>query len=270
MKKLIYFLTIILCLIIVSSLLAVDVKDEGTSIIITSAGYELHWNKSAQMGYIQAFVAGSKDSIIGKAGRSFYHSCQYGGNWHDWGGLSEWKVVEKGGGKAIVNFTSKDGGSKQYVCRVTYYDSVPYIKHEVTVTNTGGADVTSFDSGHCPMFEVNVDTDGMKIFLQPFPYGVYWTEDGYYGAIYGPDAERSELTEWGGRNPGRMHLIHDNQKKNLKKGDSATVTYYVAFGKGAEKEGTALASKVKDEPSGKAVSSQDSLSTKWGWIRAGN
>jgi hypothetical protein len=267
LKKLIFFMTIVLCLIAVSSLLAVDVKEDGTSVIITTTGYEVHWKKAAQMGYHQAFVAGSKDTIIGTAGRAFYHSGQYGGNWYDWGGMSEWKLVSKGGGKAVVDFTSKDGTSKQFTCRATYYDSAPYIKHELTVTAL--ADVTSFESGHSPMFEVNVDMKGMKAINQPYPHGYYWT-DTAYGALYGPDAQSADLSLWGTRDPGRMQLNHDNQKKNLKKGETQTITYYLAFGKGGEKEAEALTAKVTNDPgSGKAVSPEGSLSTTWGEIRSG-
>ena len=269
MKKLL--ITFVMILAISSSLMAVDVKEEGTSVIVKTAGYEVHWNKGAQMGYMQAFVAGSENSIIGVAGRAFYHSGEYGGAWHDWGGLQKWETVEKGGGKAVVKYISSDGVSKEFTCIATYYDSVPYIKHEFTVKNIGNDAISSFQSGHSPMFEVNTDVEGMQANAQPFPYTVYWVKDGYYGGLYGPDAKEAVFMEWAPRNPGRMHLVHDNQAKQIKKGETSTIVYYVAFGKGKMKEAVALANDVQKEPSGgKAVSSQDSLSTKWGWIRAGN
>jgi hypothetical protein len=67
-----------------------------------------------------------------------------------------------------------------------------------------------------------------------------------------------------------MQLIHNNLGKQLKQDDSATITYYVAFGKGDEEDGTALAEDVQKEPpeGGKAVSPVGNLTTTWGRIRA--
>jgi len=270
-KKLLFFLVIILCLGVILPLFAVNVDEDNTYVIIETQGYKVHWKKAAQMGYMQAFVGGSKDSIIGVAGRAFYHSSDYAGGWKDWGTLLDWEIVEEAPGKAVIKYESKDAGSKEYTCVATYYDNAPYIKHEVTVTNAGAAAVTSFQSGHEPMFEVNTDIEGMLTFTQPFPHAVYWTEDGFFGGIYGPDAGSASAGEWQGRNPGRMHLLHDNLGKQLKKGDSAAITYYVAFAKGNEKDATALAADVQKEPeSGKAVSPAGNLTTTWGQIRAGH
>lgn len=272
MKTLLLLSVVALCLAATSPLLAVVVDEDNKYVIIETEGYTVHWNKLAQMGYMQAFVAGSKDSIIGTAGRAFYHSSDYGGGWKDWGMLVDWEIVEEAPGKAVVKYEAKDAGSKEYTCIASYYDSVPYIKHEVTVTNNGADAVTSFQSGHEPMFEVNVDVEGMKSFTQPFPHLVYWTEDGYFGATYGPDAGSANAGEWQGRNPGRMQLLHDNRGKQLKKGDSETITYYVAFGQGGEEAGNALADEVQEEPreGGKAVSPIGTLTTTWGRIRAGH
>lgn len=268
MRKLIFLWVIILCLGVILPLLAVDVDEDNKYVIIETAGYTVHWNKPAQMGYMQAFVGGSKDSIIGVAGRSFYHSSEYGG-WKDWGALLDWEIVEEVPGKAVVKYESKDAGSKAYTCIATYYDNAPYIKHEVTVTAAGA--VTSFQSGHEPMSEVNIDIEGMKTFNQPFPHAVYWTEDGHFGATYGPDAGSASAGEWQGRNPGRMQLLHDNRGKQLKDGDSATITYYVAFGKGGEQDATDLANEVQKEPRlEEAVSPIGTLATLWGRVRAGH
>ncbi|MGQ9609112.1 MAG: hypothetical protein ACUVWN_07415 [bacterium] len=259
---------IILLFMIPLCILAVDVKEEGNSIVITTQNYVLHWNKPAQMGYMQAFIAGGKDTIIGRSGRAFYHSSDYGG-WKDWGALQKWDILEKGGGKAVVQYVSRDAGTKEYTCVATYYDSVNYIKHEVTVKNVGDAAVTSFQSGHDPMFEINLVTEGMQVAAQPFPHVVYWLKDGYFGGIYGPEAQEARKHDWGGNANGRMDLVFDNKGKQLKKGESASIVYYVAFGKGKDKEALALASKVTEEPPmGKAVSPQTALSTTWGWIRS--
>jgi hypothetical protein len=266
-KKLMFFSAVVLCLGVALPLPAVDVSEDNTYVIIETDGYKVCWKKGAQMGYMQAFVAGSPNSIIGTDGRAFYHSSDYGGGWKDWGALLDWETVERGGGKAVVRYESKDAGSKEYTCIATYYDSVPYIKHELTVTATGA--VTSFESGHEPMFEVNTDMEGMQSFTQPFPHAVYWTEDGYFGATYGPEAGSASVAEWGARNPGRMQLVHNNLGKQLKKGDSATITYYVAFGEGGANEATDLAADVQKEPApGKAVSPVGTLTTTWGRVRA--
>lgn len=266
MKKISIILAIGFCLALVMPLLAVDVSENATHVIIKTSGYEAHWKKAAQMGYVQVFVGGSKETIVGTAGRAFYHSGEYDG-WKDWGALKAWKVVEKTATKAVVNFTSNDGGAKDYDVTCTFYDTVPYIKHVVKVTNTKDAAIPSFKSGHAPMFEINTDIAGMDVYKDPFQYSVYWTKSGFYGGLYGPDAQEARKHDWGGRSPGRTDLVHDNKSKDIKKGESTTVTYYVAFGKGGENDGKALASKVREEPSAAAVSSVGALTTTWGNIR---
>jgi len=266
MKKLTYLLTAILCLGVVAPLLAVNVSEDDKYVIIETLGYKVHWNKPAQMGYMQAFVGGSPNSIIGTNGRAFYHSSDYGG-WSDWGELLNWEILEEGPSKVVIKYESRDARTKEYTCIATYYDTVPYIKHEVTITNTG-AETAAFASGHEPMFEVNVDTAGMESFDQPFPHVAYWTADGYFGATYGPDAESANVGDWGDRSPGRMQLIHNNLGVMIANGESANVTYYVAFGSGGREEATALAAHVQEEPPTTAVSPAGSLTTKWGQIRA--
>jgi len=269
MRKLLLFSSIVLCLVTILPLLAVDVDEDGSYVIVETALYKVSWKKAAQMGYMQAFVGGSQDSIIGVAGRAFYHSSDYGG-WKDWGALLNWEIVEEGGGKAVVRYESRDAGQKEYTCDATYYDNAPYIKHEVTVTNSGNTAVVSFASDHEPQFEVNTDIDGMKSFTQPFPYVAYWIGD-YFGAVYGPEAGSASVGEWDGRNPGRMQLGHNNLGKNLDQGDSATITYYVAFGTGGEEDATDLATEVQKEPApGQAVSPAGQLTITWGRIRAGH
>jgi hypothetical protein len=267
-KRLSLLSVIVLCLGGILPAMAVDVDEDNQYVIVETALYEVHWKKAAQMGYMEAFVGGSDESLIGIAGRAFYHSSDYGG-WKDWGALLNWEVIDQEPGRAVVQYESKDAASKKYTCVAHYYDSVPYIKHEVTVTADGAA-VTSFQSGHEPMFEVNRDIEGMQTFTAPFPHAVYWTDSGFFGATYGPEAESASAGDWGGRNPGRMQLLHNNMGENLKDGDSATITYYVAFGKGDEKDGNDLAHEVQEEPAvGGAVSPVGSLTTTWGRIRAG-
>lgn len=269
MKKLLFVLAVVLPLGVVLPLLAVEVSEDNDYIIIETLGYKVHWKKQAQMGYMQAFVGGSPDSIIGVAGRAFYHSSDYAG-WKDWGALLNWDMVEEAPTRTAIKYESKDAGTKEYTCVASYYDTASYIKHEVTVTNTGAAVVTSFQSGHEPMFEVNTDIEGMEAFDDPFPHVTYWTAGGFFGATYGPDAESASAGEWQGRNPGRMQLIHNNLGVPLANGESATITYYVAFGKGGKNEAHALAAHVQEEPLTTSVSPVGSLTTTWGQIRAGH
>jgi len=268
MKKTIAILVIGLFAFLAMSAMAVDVTEDDTYVKIKTAGYEAYWNKAAQMGFMQVFVGGSDESIIGLAGRAFYHSGEYGGGWHDWGALLEWELLDKTGTKAVVNFKSNDGGQKAYDVKVTFYDNVPYIKHEVKVTNTGDAAIKSFASGHSPMFEINVNTAGMTVSADPFPFGVYWTNSGFYGGLYGPEAGEARKIEWNGNPSGRMDLVHDIAAKDLNKDDSHTITYYSAFGKGGENDAIALASKVQEEPPTTAVSPVGALTTTWGQLRA--
>jgi len=261
MKRLLFLFVIVLCMSWISSVLAVTVEDEGKYITIEAKLYTVQWNTPAQMGYMQAFVEGSDESIINASGRALYHSSDYGG-WKDWGQLQEWEVLEEGDGKAVVQYISKDAGVKQYTCVAYYYDSAPYIKHEVTVTADGGA-VTSFQSGHEPMFEMAGANETIQIFKDPFPHVVYTSGDSF-GALYGPDASAAN-------NHGtRMDLANDNLGEALKDGDSATITYYVAFAKGDADDANELASDVTKEPAGEAVSPEGNLATTWGWVRAGH
>lgn len=269
MRKLLLLSSIILCLGIAFPLLAVNVDEDGSYVIVETALYKVHWKKGAQMGYMQAFVGGSQDSLVGTNGRAFYHSSNYAGGWKDWGALTEWEIVEEVPGKAVVQYVSRDAGSKEYTCVASYYDSVPYIKHELTVTNRGDTTVTSFMSNHEPMFEPNMDMDGMMTWAQPFHHACWWVNNGFV-ALYGPEAGGAPLSERDGRNPGRMALNHDGLGKNLSKGESATITYYVAFGPGDDKDADDLANDVQNEPPvGGAVSPAGSLTTIWGRIRIG-
>lgn len=259
MKKLMFSLVAVMLLGLALPLFAVTVSETDKYVVIETAGYTAQWNKPAQMGYMQAFVGGG-DSLIGEGGRAFYHSSEYGG-WKDWGELLSWEIVEEAPGRVVIKYESADAGTKEYTCVASYYDSVQYIKHEVTITNTGAA-TPSFKSGHEPMFEMNGTNAGIEASEDPYPHVVYWTANGTFGALYGPDSQEA-------RNHGtRMDLVHDNLAEDIADGASATVIYYVAFGPGGADEAHALAGRVQEEPS--AVSPVDSLPTTWGSLRMGN
>lgn len=248
---------------------AVDVKEEGDWIKIKTDLYEVWWRKLAQMGYMQAFVEGSDESLIGMGGRAFYHSSHYGPGWSDWGALQKWEIVEKKTGKVVIKYVSKDmNGSKEYTCIATYWDTVPYIKHEVTIKNVGASPVFSWEDDHDPMLEPNVSFVGMKAWdSPPVRHVAYWTKNGFVG-LYSEMANRAVVHPWMGKNPGRMSLNHDNLGQQLKKGQvSDKIVYYVAFGKGGEKEAHALAEEVTKEPAEAAVELQKKLTTTWGAIK---
>jgi hypothetical protein len=263
MRRVILLLVVVLSLGFVLPAVAVMVSEDDNYVIIENDIYELHWKKAEQMGYMQAFIGGSSESIIGSNGRAFYHSSDYGG-WSDWGALVSWEIVSDTGSSVTIRYVSRDAKTKEYSSDVTYYDGVPYIKHDLTITNTGAA-ADSFSSGHEPMFEVNVDVLGMEVYTDPFPHVAYWTASGAFGALYGPDAENAEKMAWGGRDDGRMHLIHNNLAKPIADGQSDSVTYYVAFGEGGQEEAHALAAQVQMPPS--AVSPGDSLISTWGQLK---
>ncbi len=265
MKKLMFVSVFVLCLGVVLPLLAVTVSEDNDYVIVKTAGYEVHWKKAAQMGYMEAFLPGSPNSLIGVGDRALYHSSNYAGGWSDWGAMSSYEVLEEGAGKAVIKYESQDAGTKIYTSVVSYYDSVPYIQHELTITNTGDP-TDSFASNHEPMFEPNMDMDGMATFDTPFPHACWWAHGGFV-AIYGPSAQAAPLSARDGRDPGRMGLDHNHLATMIGNGQSASVTYYVAFGPGGENEAHALADQVQLEPS--AVSPTGSLTTTWGKIRAG-
>lgn len=264
MKKVIVFFALVI-FALTGMAYAVKVTEDNSYVIIKTDNYEAHWKKAAQMGYMQVFLPGKQNSLIGVGSRAFYHSSNYGG-WKDWGALQKWEIVEEKTGMAVVRYISKDAGSKQYTCTAYYYDSVNYIKHEVVVKNVGKSDVTSFQSGHEPMLEPNVEFEGMKSWADPIQHCAYWTKDGFV-ALY-TEKGKAQPVAWRGKNPGRMMLNHDALGVTLKPGKSSeTLVYYIAFGEGGEKEAHALASEVTKEPSLTAVEPTDKLPVIWGHIK---
>jgi len=253
---------------------AVDVDEKGKdqsgrqAVVIKTKQYEVHWKKGAQMGYSAAFWGDSKESIIGGGqGRNLYHSSNYAG-WKDWGALIDVEVLEKGGGKAVVKYVSSDGLNKEYTCVATYYDDVNWIKHEVTVT-AKGADVTSFQNGHEPMFEPRTPlVKDFKQWATPYPHVAYWTTEGHFAALYGEKATNARAFPAWAPN-GRMDLVHDGLGKKVKKGEtSEPIVYYIAFGEGKDKEADALTEKVLQEVKPGTVSSYRKLSITWGDVKS--
>lgn len=210
----------------------ISVLDEGDHItIIHPLFYKVRWMKTAQMGYDAAYVGKSQNSLIARPGnRSFYHSSYYAGAWRDWGGLQSWKIVEKSGGKVVVEYVSNDGYSKQYTVWATYYSDKSFIKHRVKVKNTGASVVNAFESGHEPMLEPYTDFAGMSVLDSQGC--VYWNAEGNFLLLYTKTGS-AQTIDWQGRSPGRMHLLHDNLNVTLDPGkESPWIEYFIGLGTG--------------------------------------
>ena len=246
---------------------AVKVEDAGAEWIIETDMYRVHWKVAAQAGYSKAFAEGNKNSLIGGGGgsRSFYHSANYAG-WKDWGAAAKVEVVEEGGGKLVMSYEMDDGGSKIYHVTATYWDGVPYFKHEVVVE--AKSKVVSFSDGHDPMWEPR-NGQGAKneyeLWDQPFPHVAMANDDGYI-ALY-TEVGTARKHAW--QADGRMDLVHDNVGVNLKKGaKSDPLVYYIAVGKGDLTDADKLADSVTKEPSSVlSVSPKAKLTTTWGDLK---
>ncbi|MBT3266873.1 hypothetical protein HN371_06955, partial [Candidatus Poribacteria bacterium] len=127
------------------------VDEKAQNWTITTDMYTIVWNVDAQGGYSSIIPAGNDDvDLFGAGGRNLYHSANYAG-WKDWGATADAEVVEEGDGKIVMSFVQEDGGSKNYHVTATYWDGVPYWKHELVIEAV--AAVTSFSDGHEPMCE---------------------------------------------------------------------------------------------------------------------
>lgn len=248
----------------ISSVLAVEVTEDNKYITIETEMYTVKWNKPAQMGYMQAFLPDSDESLIGEAGRAFYHSAKYQGGWTDWGALKDWEIVSEEVGKVVIKYTSNDGKAKEYTVLATYYDTANWIKHEFTVTNVGGGTVNAFESDHEPMFEANVPAEA-KAWNSPIPHVAYWTKEGY-AALYS-ETGKARKHSWKGSF--RIALTHDGENEKLNKGDtSKSIVNYIAFGEGGEDEAHALAEKVTQPPPPAQAVAGDKLSITWGYLKS--
>lgn len=269
MKYIAIALSLIFCISFGQTAFAVKVKDDANSVIIEGAKYTLHWKKAAQMGYWAAFIEGSAKSVFGaNPGRVMYHSANYAG-WKDWGATKSWKTIKEGPGAAVVEYNSNDGLSKEYMVTATYYDNANFVKHEVKAKNVGNNPVKSFSDGHEPMLEPRGDKPaGYKAWEKPIPHVAFWTKDGYFVGLYaGSDKAKGEVFEAFDA-AGRMHLVHDALGADIKPGDtSSAIVYYVAFGKGGEKEADALADQVTKPVSVVSVDPQGKLAATWGAIK---
>lgn len=256
---------------------SVTVKDKGNSVSIKTDMLELNWKKTADMGYDSAIPAGAKVSLL-KAGNSvFYHGSDYRGGWKFWGKADKFKIVEETPNRVVVEYTSFDGDSFEYSCVATYWDGVPFFKHEVRVINSRGPENTAWPvSGYDPMLNSGVPFGDKrakaKLWKDPLPHGAYWTDEGYFGGLYSAHPKaKAKFGDWQG-NFDWLQLDHDWYVALIeKKKQSESIIYFVAFDKGGEAEAHALADsilKAKDADP-QAVKPSGKLSTIWGKMKGG-
>lgn len=253
---------------------SVTVKDKGNAVSIKTDMLELNWKKTADMGYDSAVPTGAKVSLLKSADRVFYHASDYRGGWKQWGKLDKFKILEETPNKVVVEYTSFDGDSFEYSCIATYWDGVPFFKHEVRVTNKGPENTAWPVSGYDPMVNPGVPFGEKrakaKLWKTPIPHGAYWVDEGYFGALYSthPDA-KAKFGDWQG-NFDWLQLDHDSQIALIeKKKQSEPILYFVAFAKGGEVEAHALADSIikAKEVDPQAVDFSGKLPITWGKMK---
>lgn len=241
---------------------AVSVSEADGVWVIETDGYTVHFREAAQAGYSQAIADGG--SLIGAdQGRTVYHSSNYGG-WRDWGAAVEASIVEEGAGYLVMKYVMNDGGSKLYHVTATYWDGVPYFKHELSIE--ASAALASFSNGHEPMCEPRNGKGAeneYQVWEDPFPHVAFANGDGYF-ALY---TENGTARMHGWQADGRMDLVHDNLSQDLTAGQSSDpVAFYFAVGTGGLDDAHALADSVTDiptsvDPAGKAASTWAAVKT---------
>ncbi|MAF09877.1 hypothetical protein CMK11_05435 [Candidatus Poribacteria bacterium] len=243
------------------------VDEKGQNWTITTDQYTIVWNVDAQGGYSSIIPVGNDDTdMFGAGGRNLYHSANYAG-WKDWGATADADIIEEDGGKIVMSFVQEDGASKNYHVTATYWDGVPYWKHELTVEAV--ADVTSFSDGHEPMVEprngFGLDNEYEK-WDAPFAHAAFANDSGYF-AIY---TEEGTARTHAWQDDGRMDLEHNNLGVALNADDfSDPITYYMATAVGDLDDAHDLAEIVTKEPAEVlAVSAKGKLTTSWGDLRA--
>ena len=279
MKTLFIALSLMLLTIWIGSSGAVDIDGKKTDAVIKieTDMYKLEWKTGAQGGYISAWVKKGNNELLlfegVNTGRRFYHSSNYGGAWKDWGMLDDIKIIEKKGGVAKVEFTMTDGTWKDYICTATFWDGHPIIRHEVKVK--AKANVTSWESGHEPMYEVWSPIKGSQKWDAGgglLGHVAFWTADAF-SALYATDPAAVVRNHPGWQVHGRMDFVHDALGKVVNKGETSDpIVYWVAFGAGGDKEAHDLAETVADVGTGDltphVVNARGKASTTWGAIKA--
>lgn len=166
MKKLISVMASVLLLGFISSSFAVMVTIERNSgMVIETELYELFWSEdsgSHGMGYTDITF---KDAGKLMDGGELYHDLDYGGRIH-WGAMidDDTEILEEDAWVATVKYVSHDGKWLQYTCIATYWELLPFFKHEVTVTNDGAEGAAWPMTGYDPLLIPGVDLEGDLLF----------------------------------------------------------------------------------------------------------
>jgi hypothetical protein len=248
---------------------AVEVKKVGDVTIKTDM-YTITWGSAAQTGYKRVDVAGVGEKLLA-GGDSFYHAADYHGGWKFWGGLKKSEITEQSPGKAVVKYVATDvpdGGVYEYNVIATYWDGVPYFKHEVYVENVGKRD-SGWPTNYDPMLNPGIKFKDMKTWADPIPHVAYMTDLGNFGALYAPKEKvKTRLGDWTGAGD-QFYLDHSWYGALLPvKAKSETITYYVAFSKGGEAAIHDIAAKIKEGKDPQAVEAKGKLPITWGQTKA--
>jgi len=267
----------VLLLGFISSSFAVMVTIERNSgMVIETELYELFWSEdsgSHGMGYTDITF---KDAGKLMDGGELYHDLDYGGRIH-WGAMidDDTEILEEDAWVATVKYVSHDGKWLQYTCIATYWELLPFFKHEVTVTNDGAEGaawpMTGYDPLLIPGGSIEWDEDNkegnMALSNEPIPHIIYWNNKGFGGIYASTPKARPRFGDWHGLGT-MIRLDHGMVATQVeRKTTSPTLVYYLGFGVGGEAEAHALATQVMESPSGKAVKLAGKLSTTWSAIK---
>lgn len=159
MKRGVLFLAFVLSLGLVTSSIAMDVILDKFGVSVKTQFYELFWNVDSGngMGYTDVTFEGLEEPLM--AGGSVFHRVDYRGGRSNWGIMKDKdsEILENNNDSATVQYIAHDGKSFEYQCIATYWEALPFFRHEVTVTNDGPEDQAWPITGDDPMMIPGAD-----------------------------------------------------------------------------------------------------------------
>jgi len=253
-----------------NSSFSIRIEDAGGTVDIQTDMYELSWKKAKTMGYVRAKPKGIAKSLIQNAEDPFFHAGDYAG-WEDWGETQKVNI-QKSPGKAIIEYTSKGTKFMEYSCVATYWDGVPYFKHEVRAKNINKEAKVFPISGYDPMVNPNLEFgDQREKWVEPIPHIAYWNTNAYFGLYSALSKAKPKFGNWQGKGS-MIQLDHDRQMALLnKKQVSNPVIYCISIGKGGKNKAHKIAFEIQRILAGadpQSVKLSDKLSTMWGTIKS--
>lgn len=278
MKTVISVLAFLLLLGFIPSSFAVTVtREPKQGITIKTELYELFWredNGSHGMGYTDVTFEEAGKLMVGG---ELYHDLDYQGGRTHWGAMidDETEILQEDPYIAVVKYVSHDAKTLEYTCIATYWELLPYFKHEVTVTNDGAEGaawpITGYDPLLIPGGDIEWDEDNkvgnMASSKEPIPHIVYWNDKGFGGLYASTPKARPRFGDWHGEGT-MIRLDHGLVATQVeRKTTSPPLVYYLGFGVGGEAEAHALATQIMELPQGKAVEPAGKLSTTWSAIK---